>query len=62
MKLLSAAWGTATEKWVGKSATVTILPAGNGKDMVICKPASGKVAADGSQVEGVYTEGEDVPF
>ncbi len=31
VKLLSGAWGTATEKWIGKSATVTILPANNGR-------------------------------
>jgi len=36
--LLSKAWGTSTEKWVGKQAFVTLIPAPNGKDMIIAKP------------------------
>lgn len=38
VKLLSEEWGTATEEWVGKSATITVLPSNNGKDMIIAKP------------------------
>lgn len=38
VKLLNAAWGPETEEWVGKSATITILPDDSGRDMVISKP------------------------
>lgn len=38
VKLLSAAWGTDTENWVNKTAVITILPASNGKDMIVAKP------------------------
>ena len=44
VKLLSAAWGTETEAWVGKSAKITILPANNGKDMIIAKPVAAAAA------------------
>lgn len=60
VKLLNAAWGTATEKWVNRSAVVSILPANNGKDMIIAKPKDGKAARpEESQAEEVV---EDVPF
>jgi hypothetical protein len=36
--LLSKAWGTSTESWVGKQAVITLIPAPNGKDMIIAKP------------------------
>lgn len=38
IKLLNEAWGTATEKWIGKKAVITVLPSPNGKSMIICKP------------------------
>lgn len=38
LKLLSKAWGTATEKWVKQKARITILPSNNGKDMIVAKP------------------------
>lgn len=57
VKLLNAAWGTATEKWVGKSATLHVLPSNSGKDMIIAKPKDGKAAPEESQVQP-----EDVPF
>lgn len=38
VKLLNAGWGTDTEEWVGKCAFLTILPSGNGKDMIVAKP------------------------
>jgi hypothetical protein len=64
VKLLTGAWGAATEKWVGKSAVITILPANNGKDMIIAKPKDGKAAPAGeSQIEGQSgDEVEEVPF
>ena len=64
VKLLSAAWGTASEKWVGKSAVITILPANNGKDMIIAKPNTAKAApAAESQTEDAGGgEVEEVPF
>ncbi len=62
VKLLSAAWGTATEKWVGKTATLVILPANNGRDMIVAKPTDGKGAkAAESQVAENDTE-RDAPF
>lgn len=36
--LLNKAWGKNTEKWVGKQAIVTLIPASNGKDMIVAKP------------------------
>lgn len=36
--ILNKAWGGNTEAWVGKQGRVTIVPAPNGKDMIICKP------------------------
>ena len=63
VKLLAGAWGTASEKWVGKSAVITILPANNGKDMIIAKPKDGKGApAAESQTESAGADTEDVPF
>ncbi len=58
VKLLSAAWGTATEKWVGKRAVLAVLPSSSGKDMIIAKPLDDKktqrysteAAGDESQV------------
>lgn len=38
VKLLSEEWGTDTEKWVGHTAMITVLPSNNGKDMIIAKP------------------------
>jgi hypothetical protein len=38
VKLLSKGWGSATEKWVGKTAVLTVVPANNGKDMILAKP------------------------
>ena len=65
VKMLSTAWGTATEKWVGKSAVITILPANNGKDMILAKPKDAKPGAaksEESQVNGTADEVEEVPF
>ena len=44
VKLLSAAWGTNTEAWIGKTATLTVVPMNNGKDGILAKPAKEKVA------------------
>lgn len=38
VKLLSAAWGTDTDGWVKKSATLTVVPSNGGKDMILAKP------------------------
>lgn len=38
IKMLNTTWGTDTEKWVGKQGRITIMPAPNGKDMIIVKP------------------------
>jgi hypothetical protein len=62
VKLLSASWGTATEKWIGKSAVITILPANNGKDMIVAKPSNAKVSAEESQADASAANDEDVPF
>lgn len=50
VKILSKAWGTNTDKWVGKTAVLTVVPSPNGKDMVIAKP------------QGAAAESEEVPF
>ncbi len=64
VKLLNAAWGTATEKWVGKSATLYVLPSNSGKDMIVAKPKDGKAAPAGeSQTAGQTGDDvEEVPF
>lgn len=63
VKLLNAAWGTATEKWVGKSATLYVLPSNSGKDMIVAKPKDGKAApAEESQVKSTENDDSDVPF
>lgn len=36
--LFNKAWGTNTEKWVTKQARITLIPAPNGKDMIVAKP------------------------
>lgn len=36
--LLSTAWGGDTEGWVGKKGKITLIPAPNGKNMIILKP------------------------
>jgi len=35
--ILTKAWGANTEGWVGKQARLNIIPAPNGKDMIIAK-------------------------
>lgn len=40
VNLLNEAWGTATEKWVGRQGRVILIPATNGKMMIVCKPVS----------------------
>lgn len=37
-KLLSKAWGPNTERWVKKTARISILPSASGHDMIIAKP------------------------
>lgn len=39
IKNLSAAWGTDTEKWVGKTAALYVVPSQGGKDMILAKPS-----------------------
>lgn len=38
LKFLNAAWGTQTEAWIGKQATIIIGIANNGKETIIAKP------------------------
>ena len=38
LKFLNAAWGTQTEKWVGRQARITLGLAPNGKETIIAKP------------------------
>lgn len=63
VKLLNAAWGTATEKWVGKSASLYIVPM-NDKSVIIAKPKDGAAApAAESQTAGQPGDDvEEVPF
>ena len=65
VKLLSAAWGTGTEGWVGKKAVLSVIPSNNGKDMIIGKPF-GASAKDQIRARNQAndTEGseETVPF
>jgi hypothetical protein len=61
VKLLTAAWGSATEKWVGKSAVITILPSNHGKDMIIAKPTNANTA-DESPAKHAADDNADVPF
>lgn len=44
--LLSKVWGPNTEGWVGKKAAVTIIPSGNGKNMIIAKPVTSEDLPD----------------
>lgn len=36
--LFNKAWGQDTEGWVGKQARITLIPAPNGRDMIVAKP------------------------
>ena len=38
VKMINCEFGTATESWVGKQARINVLPAVNGKDMIVAKP------------------------
>lgn len=49
LKMLNKEWGTATEKWVGKKASLTILPASNGKDMIVAKPVGSRDDQDAQE-------------
>ena len=58
-KLLSKAWGPDTEKWVGQKARISILPAPNNRDMIICKPLEAREAA---QARNSKVSEDEVPF
>lgn len=45
LKMLNAAWGTATENWVGKTAVLMKLPTNLGKEMLVAKPLGAKAPA-----------------
>ena len=38
LKLLGAEFGGSTEGWIGKKAKLFVVPASNGKDMIVAKP------------------------
>jgi len=46
VKLLSAAWGSNTDKWVNKQATVFVAPSNNGKNMIVAKPKTANIPTD----------------
>lgn len=35
---LNKAWTNNTEEWVGRQARITLIPAPNGRDMIVAKP------------------------
>ena len=48
-KLLAKAWGSNTEKWVKKTARLSIFPSPNGHDMLIAKPITDDDAGDAQE-------------
>lgn len=68
VKLLSAAWGADSDGWVERQATLFVLPANNGKNMIVAKPAPEKKASvkdiikDRNKAEGKEGSEETVPF
>lgn len=38
VKMLNKAWGTDSDKWIGKQARINVMPSAMGKDMIIAKP------------------------
>lgn len=52
-KVLVKAWSDDSENWKGKKAKITVVPAPNGKDMIVAKPLAEKVES---------TKEEKLPF
>lgn len=43
VKMLNKAWGTDSDKWIGKQARINVMPSSMGKDMIISKPIGGAI-------------------